>query len=97
MKMNGLIRHIEGKVPLSALVVFLSEQLRMPVIDQTQRQGTFEIVLDWTLDAIAQDQFQSNAPLCEAVEAQLGLKLDLKKAPMEMVVVDRVEKTPTEN
>lgn len=28
---------------------------------------------------------------------QLGLKLDARKAPVEMIVVDHVEKTPTEN
>ena len=28
---------------------------------------------------------------------QLGLKLDARKAPMEMLVIDTVEKAPTEN
>ena len=97
MRMNGPIRHIEGKSTLAALVVFLSEQLRLPVVDHTERGGTFEIVLDWTLDAVAQDQLQSNALLCEAVESQLGLKLDLKKTTMDMVVIDHVERVPTQN
>jgi uncharacterized protein (TIGR03435 family) len=32
-----------------------------------------------------------------AVQAQLGLKLESKKGPVELLVIDHVEKTPTEN
>jgi uncharacterized protein (TIGR03435 family) len=32
-----------------------------------------------------------------AVQAQLGLKLEPKKGPVEMIVIDHIEKTPTEN
>ena len=37
------------------------------------------------------------ATLFAAIQAQLGLKLESKKAPADLVVVDRIEKTPTEN
>jgi uncharacterized protein (TIGR03435 family) len=35
--------------------------------------------------------------LLAAVPDQLGLKLDQKKAPIDLVVIDHLEKTPTEN
>jgi uncharacterized protein (TIGR03435 family) len=40
------------------------------------------------------------APLPElaaALQSQLGLKLEQKREPVEMFVVDRVEKAPTAN
>jgi uncharacterized protein (TIGR03435 family) len=35
--------------------------------------------------------------LFSAIQAQLGLKLDAKKGPVEMLVIDKVEKAPTAN
>jgi uncharacterized protein (TIGR03435 family) len=32
-----------------------------------------------------------------AVQSQLGLKLEAKKAPLDLLVIDHMEKTPTEN
>lgn len=36
-------------------------------------------------------------PLLSAIQDQLGLKLEPKKAPAEFIVIDHIEKTPTEN
>jgi uncharacterized protein (TIGR03435 family) len=36
-------------------------------------------------------------PLLSAVQDQLGLKLEAKKAPVDLVVIDKVEKVPTDN
>jgi uncharacterized protein (TIGR03435 family) len=31
------------------------------------------------------------------MQAQLGLKVESKKAPVEMLIIDHIEKAPTEN
>ncbi len=36
-------------------------------------------------------------PLAAALQNQLGLKLEARKAPAEILVIDKIEKTPTEN
>ena len=35
--------------------------------------------------------------LFEAVEKQLGLKLEMNKRPMPVIIIDRMGKKPTEN
>jgi uncharacterized protein (TIGR03435 family) len=37
------------------------------------------------------------ANLFSAVQSQLGLKLEAKKCPVDLIVIDHMEKTPTEN
>jgi uncharacterized protein (TIGR03435 family) len=41
---------------------------------------------------------RDNGPtLLQAIQSQLGVKLEQKKTPVEILVVDHVEKVPTEN
>ncbi len=41
---------------------------------------------------------QEFAPsLAVALQTQLGLRLERKNVPFEMIIIDRIERTPTEN
>jgi uncharacterized protein (TIGR03435 family) len=40
---------------------------------------------------------QDAPSLLTAVQEQLGLKLESKKGPLDLLVIDRADKTPTEN
>ena len=85
--------------PMQALVDHLSNaalQLGRPVIDQTGLRGNYDFTLEWTPDNLPPGD--SNAPsLFTAVQEQLGLKLDARKAPVEIIVIDSAEKVPAGN
>jgi uncharacterized protein (TIGR03435 family) len=85
----------------------LSGHIGRPVLDQTGLQGNFDIVLDVNpgdLEGL-QKIFASAAPVTEnnsmnsvfAAVQELGLKLESRKAPIDHIVIDHVERVPTEN
>ena len=39
----------------------------------------------------------SGVSIFSAVQSRLGLKLEAQKGPMDLIVVDHIEKTPAEN
>lgn len=88
---------------LAQLTRFLSRELKIPVIDQTGLTGGFNYFLDIAAYVTEEMRRTQGAPpeapsiIAQAMQAQLGLKLDSKKAPVEMLVIDHLERTPTEN
>ena len=67
-----------------------------PVVDQTGLKGRYDFTLRWTgRGALASTP--DSVSLFDAVNKQLGLKLEASKQPLPAMVVDSVEKTPTPN
>jgi len=65
-----------------------------PVIDKTGIVGKY----DFTLKYATANHPDSNLPdLFTAVQEQFGLKLVPQKVPVETLVIDHVDKIPTEN
>jgi uncharacterized protein (TIGR03435 family) len=63
-----------------------------PVVDETGLSGTYDFAMEWT--QVAQDGTRSDAtaPTFEqALKEQLGLRLESKKGPVEVLVIDHVE------
>lgn len=70
-----------------------------PILDGTGLTGTFDVTLHFTpenSDPARANEFPVGLPLDEALHNQLGLKLQPGKGPVEVVVLDHIEK-PTEN
>ena len=89
--------HLETRsATMAGLADKLSQQSERPVVDQTAVRGSYEFTLDWTPDELQSDG-QAGPSLFTAIEEQLGLRLEARKEPMEVVVVDYVEKIPSGN
>ncbi len=89
---------IAGGLPLSQLAVLLSSMVQRVVIDRTGLTGSFDLDLNWTPDRTPQaagplPQSDPNAPsIFTALQEQLGLKLESVKNPVEVLVIDHVER-----
>jgi len=91
--MKQLAQMLEGRLSIGG-------GTRRPVVDLTGLTGKYDIKLTWS-PAADSPQAGNDAPegqsMLEALETQLGLKIRQGKANLEMLVVDHIEKVPTEN
>ena len=71
--------------------------LRVPVVDSTGLKGTYDFDLKWTGRGQLAAAGADGISVFDAVDQQLGLKLDLQKSPLPVVVVESVDEKPTEN
>lgn len=94
---NGRARISGFQADLAKLADFLSNQLGRPVFDQTGIAGVFDFVVYYRPENAAIDDANPYAGIFEALREQLGLRLEARKGPVEMLVIDRVEKIPIGN
>jgi len=101
LSVNGLNRTVDGRgVTMAAFAASLSRNytsdLGRNVLDRTGLSGAFDVHLQWAIqpltgpgDAAADITGPS---LFNALQDQLGLKLDSAKGPVEVLVIDHIEK-----
>jgi uncharacterized protein (TIGR03435 family) len=92
-------RILANQMPMSGLATLLSRFERETIVDLTGLSGAFEFKLEWTPDdgPIPPTNGASGPSLFTAVQEQLGLKLESRKGPLDVLVVDQAEKVPAEN
>jgi uncharacterized protein (TIGR03435 family) len=89
------------RTPISDAVEMLSAVLRMPVVDMTGLKGRYDVTFD--VAKYAAEMQTNGAPpdpvsmITNVLEREFGLKLELKKTPLDLLIVDRVEKAAGEN
>jgi uncharacterized protein (TIGR03435 family) len=94
VKLNGSVQiGASGKLdwpnglPMPILARILSGYTDRPVVDRTNLPGTYGITLDFSLS-----DGDDRPSIFTAVQEQLGLKLEAGKAPIDMLVIDHIEK-----
>ncbi|HWC98880.1 MAG TPA: TIGR03435 family protein [Candidatus Sulfopaludibacter sp.] len=107
--LNGRCRLGGKQATMQDLVTeLMTGHLREPVTDDTGLKGKYDFLLTYSrprFDNIAPDipEWVSNPPemavpdLPHAIQEQLGLKLESKKGPVQVIVIDHIEKRPTAN
>jgi len=104
-------RLLHPYMPMATLATLLSRFERQLVIDMTGLTGRFSVDLQWTPDALRNRVSQDGAvPLVNgqpvnmdgpslptALQEQLGLRLESRKGPVDVLVVDQAEKVPVDN
>jgi uncharacterized protein (TIGR03435 family) len=100
----GIGQMAAGGFPLSQLATSLSGAVQRVVVDHTGLTGNYDLEMTFTPDA---SQLPPGAPppgvelppidpagpsIFTALQEQLGLKLDAQRGPVEVLIIDRVER-----
>jgi len=90
-------------ISMEDATAMFSSALQMPVVDMTGIKGRYDISLDLTpyIAGLQKEQAADMDVIIDLInrvgQDQFGLKLEPRKAPVEMLVVDSAEKAPAEN
>jgi uncharacterized protein (TIGR03435 family) len=66
----------------------------MPVVDRTGLTGSYDIAFVYAADP---EKDASRPSLFTAIRDTLGLQLDPQKVPVETLIIDHLDRTPTDN
>jgi uncharacterized protein (TIGR03435 family) len=85
---------------MDGLAFALTQNLGQPVMNETGLTGAFDLQLVWSQDSARgrpEGSDPTDAPtIFTALQEQIGLRLESRKAPIEVLIIDHVEK-PSEN
>ncbi len=83
-------------ITMSRFAEVLSRQTDLPVVDHTGLQGAFNLKLAWRPErarptVTGVDETMERPSLADALQQQLGLRLEARKVPIEILVIDHAE------
>jgi uncharacterized protein (TIGR03435 family) len=105
--MRQALGTVQGRdVPLAALWRFVSQQAGRAIVDRSGLAGNHDFDLTWTPEQFANratpavvngNTIDPDGPsLFTALQEQLGLKLDAQRGPVDVLVIEKIDR-PTEN
>lgn len=88
-------------IPAAQFVEELSNMLRAPVINNTGLSGRYDAKINvskYLPDGSGKEgSFDPISTILLGLQEELGLKLESKKMPLDLLIVDHAEKVPVEN
>lgn len=98
---------LKGSITMAFLARNISLKLHSPVEDLTGLKGKYDVDISWAPDrtmepgppgsADAADNLTNGADIFIAFRDSLGLRLERRKEQVEILVIDHIERVPTEN
>jgi uncharacterized protein (TIGR03435 family) len=95
-----------NSILIGNLAAALSQELGRPVIDKTDLKGRYDVMLRWASEPVpdpvtvqhdpATPPDPSGPSIFTSIQEQLGLKLESSKGPVEVLLIDSVQR-PSEN
>jgi uncharacterized protein (TIGR03435 family) len=86
---GGKGRLVARNVTMEMLAAQLAGRVVVrPVVDRTGLAGKFDINLEWTPD----ESVDSGPSIFAALEEQLGLKLETRKGPVDVLAIDHIDR-----
>lgn len=85
-------RIISRGQPLRRVISALSMAVSRGVVDRTGLQGAFDVELEWSSDVGATATNGNTPNIFTALQEQLGLRLEPSRGPVEVLVIDSVER-----
>jgi len=86
------------KVTMARLAEWLSRWVDRPVIDMTGTTAAYDFTLKYSIENQKTESTTVSYPILTlAIQDQLGVRLEKRVAPIEMLVIDHAEKVPAEN
>lgn len=95
MEGRGITAFTGRRASMEQIAKALSQELRTFVADKTGLPGEYYFGIKYA--QVGSDLEVEVAPVFEALQTELGLKLEKQKNPVDVLVVDHVERVPTEN
>lgn len=109
LSVNGQAKITAQQGTMRELATELEKRLGVPVRDETQLTDKFDFVLNFSPEGLngpggqpvpattAVDGQEPLRDIFSALQADIGVRLESKKGPVEVIVIDHAEKVPTDN
>jgi uncharacterized protein (TIGR03435 family) len=94
------LKLVVHRTQLSQLVEMLANIAQLPVVDLTGLKGRYDVTVDlskYIMDRTANEPLDPLSLIMRGLQDELGLKLESRKMPVDLVVVDEANRTASEN